>query len=338
MKRKGRLSLLKIGATLIAITLIAACLPVSAWSRGLKSLTDTTSCKTKYPIIIAHGMGFEPCATYPNSFPGIVEALEAKGATVYTPTVDALGSTREKAEQFKEEFLKIMAISGASKFNVMAHSHGCLYTRDAITNLGLAPYVVSHTSTAGVHRGTETAQLLVTIEEVAPELNDMLAGLLPFMGDQDKLAINIYQLTPDYMNDVFNPNTPNVEGIYYQSWSGQYRYYSLIKSTLDFIEMFKEMANSDDTSEMTMEESVILLYESLPSLATQIFYLGGGYNDGLVPVESAKWGTYLGTQSGPWWSVGVNHLDEVNMAPNGSAFDAVSYWVKVVQGLKSKGF
>ncbi len=324
----------------ICAVLIAIMMTGSAWAWGWvysEPDTDTSSCKTQYPIIIAHGMGFEPSTTYPNSFPGIVEALRANGAEVYTPTVESLGSTREKAEQFKEEFLKIKAISGAEKFNIMAHSHGCLYTRDAITNLGLAPYVVSHTSAAGVHHGTTIAQMLVTIEEIAPALTDMIAGFMPFTGDQDNLAINIVQLTPDYMINVFNPNTPNVDGIYYQSWSGQYRRYSLLQTTMDFMRLISSSASAS-TDEMTSEESIAALYEALPMLATEIFYLGGGYNDGLVPVESAKWGKYLGTQAGAWWSVGVNHLDEVNLAPNGSSFDAVSYWVKLVKDLKAKGY
>ena len=52
----------------------------------------------------------------------------------------------------------------------MAHSHGCLYTRDAISNLGLAPYVVSHTSAAGVHHGTEIAGMTVKLKETESKM------------------------------------------------------------------------------------------------------------------------------------------------------------------------
>ncbi|MDA8141641.1 MAG: hypothetical protein M0036_23605 [Desulfobacteraceae bacterium] len=296
-----------------------------------------TSCKTKYPIIMAHGMGFVPTATYPNSFPGIVEALRARGATVFTPTVEPLGPTREKAEEFKTEFLKIKAVSGAPKYNILCHSHGALYTRDAISNLGLGPYVASWTSAAGVNHGTVIAQMMTTLSEVAPGLADMIGGLLPVSGDPAKLAVNIEQLTPDYVINTFNPNTPNVKGIYYQSWCGQYRYYNLLKTSVDFTKMIIDELNGD-TGTLSPDEAIVALYKVLPDTATEIYYLGGGGNDGLVPVESAKWGTYLGTQTGPWWSAGVNHLDEVNLAPNGTSFDAVGYWVKLVQNLKAKGF
>lgn len=317
--------------------LISAMITGSVWALKADQI-DPTSCQTKYPIILAHGMGFEPSDTYPNSFPGIVEALQARGAEVYTPTVAALGATRYKAEQFKEEFLKIQAISGAEKFNIMAHSHGCLYTRDAITNLGLAPYVVSHTSAAGVHHGTEIAGMSVKLAEVAPALGDMIMGLLPFGGDPELAEINIEQLTPDYMINVFNPNTPDVEGIYYQSWIGKYRRYPIMKALVGMIQMIASANGDEEGGEMTAESAVAELYDSLPGLATEIYYLGGGENDGLVPVESAKWGNFLGVQTGPWWSPGVNHLDEVNLVPDGNSFDAVSYWVKLVEDLKARGY
>ena len=63
-------NLIKIG---ICAGLITIMVTGSAWAWGWFSFTsapDTTSCKTKYPIIMAHGMAFEPSATYPNSFPG----------------------------------------------------------------------------------------------------------------------------------------------------------------------------------------------------------------------------------------------------------------------------
>lgn len=297
-----------------------------------------TSCKTKYPIILAHGMGFIPNPTYPNSFPGIVEALQARGATVYCTVVEPLGSTREKAEQFKAEFLKIKAISGAAKFNIIGHSHGGIYTRDAITNLGLAPYVASLTTVDSPHRGSEIAQVMTDISKVAPWLANMLTGLLPMAGDPEKLAINTEQLSVTYMTRVFNPNCPNVKGVYYQSWSGCYRYYNVFKMLSEFISMLIQALLGISPQPSTPAEYVAALYDMLPTLATEIFLLGGGYNDGLVSVDSAKWGTYLGTQTGYWFTKGVNHLDVVNLTPHGATFDVIGYWVKLVQGLKAKGY
>jgi triacylglycerol lipase len=69
-----------------------------------------------------------------------------------------------------------------------------------------------------------------------------------------------------------------------------------------------------------------------------MFYLGSGYNDGMIPVSSAQWGTFRGTEYGSWWSYGVDHLDMVNMNPNGVNFDVVGGYVKLVKDLKAKGY
>ncbi len=313
----------------LCFVVILSSVPVSA--------ADTT-CQTKYPIILAHGMGFTPSSAYPNSFPGIVEALRARGATVYCTVVEPIGATREKAEQFKAELLKIMATDPSAKFNIIGHSHGGLYTRDAITNLGLSPYVASLTTVDSPHRGSTLAGVMSAISSILPWLADVLVGLIPSMDDPEKLTINTQQLSPGYMNNVFNPNTPNVGGVYYQSWSAQYNYINPFITTGNYLVLMAEaivLLGLDPTS---ASGSIAALYGALPYLAAEIYLLGGGYNDGLVSVNSAKWGTYLGTQKGYWYTQGVNHLDVVNISPLGATFDVIGYWVKVVKDLKAKGY
>ena len=79
-----------------------------------------------------------------------------------------------------------------------------------------------------------------------------------------------------------------------------------------------------------------LLKSFLPHTAAVIFFMGGGENDGLVPVSSAKWGNFLGTQAGPWYTSGISHIAEVDVDPV-SGWSAPNYWVKVVAGLQEKG-
>ncbi len=301
------------------------------------------SCKTKNPIIFAHGMGFTPSAAYPNSIPGIYEALKACGATVYTPSVDAIAGTRDKAEQFKSEFLKIQALYPAGqKFNIIGHSHGGLYTRDAITNLGLAPYVSSLTTVATPHRGSYIDQISMNMTKLMPSsisalMNKLEAALIGV--DPNKLSENNYNLSVEYMTKIFNPNTPNVSGIYYQSWNGAYRYYSIIGSLFGGLTMIADVLKSGGNLTMGPATPAIMktLYDAMYPLATMAYFLGGGEGDGLVQTSSAKWGTFLGTQKGPWYIKGVNHLDDVNLCPYGAPFDVVGYWKTVVKNLKAKG-
>ena len=306
-------------------------------------LAVDTSCKTKYPIIFAHGMAFTPSASYPNSIPGIYEALTACGATIYTPAVDAIAGTRDKATQFKAAFLKIQALYPAGqKFNIIGHSHGTLYTRDAITNLGLAPYVVSHTSVAGVHRGSYIDQIVLNMQNLIPgvaPLMSQLAGMLLGV-DPVKQDANLHDLSVDYMTKTFNPNTPNVPSIYYQSWNGAYRYYDIFTSLFGGLTMIGDVLKSGGNLSFGPATPAMIktLYDAMYPLATVTYYLGGGEGDGLVTTSSAKWGTFLGTQKGPWYIKGVNHLDDVNLCPYGAPFDVIGYWKTVVKGLKAKGY
>jgi triacylglycerol lipase len=331
MKEIGRF--FRIGI-ILAFTLMAAIVLASP------VLAADTSCQTKYPIILAHGMGFAPSAAFPHSFPGIVEALQAKGAAVYYPAVPAIAGTREKAEAFKVEFAKIQALyPTGTKFNVIGHSHGGLYTRDAITNLGIAASVASLTTVDSPHRGSYIDQLMLDIVKLFPMFKSLISGALPFTGDPAKLDQNNLDLSVDYMTKVFNPNTPNKSGIYYQSFTCAYRYYDLLKAYWDGINMIVKALQGESTTISTDPAALAkALYDVLPDLATECYLLGGGLGDGLVQVSSAKWGTYLGLQQGPWYSKGLNHLDAVNIQVYGQQWDAVSYWVKMVQNLKAKGY
>ncbi len=278
-------------------------------------------CATKYPIVLSHGMGASAEILGILDYWGSIDgALEDEGAEVYITSVNGMDSTRNKAEHFKEQFLEILAVSGAKKANIIGHSHGTIYTRDAISNLGLSSKVASHSSMAGPHRGSYIAVFILenVVSEVAEFfgvsmglVEDVVAGLIDFIyafvfGDTDPdTAQNGWDLHPDYMNNVFNPNTQDVDGIYYQSWAAKVKTFC-------------------------------------PSIVMQPTWMimkpVEGANDGLVSVTSAKWGNYRGEVSGAWWSTGVDHLTIIGMPLDLTpGFDAGEFYVDVVSGLKSRG-
>jgi triacylglycerol lipase len=306
---------------------------------GAPAFAADTSCKTKYPIIMVHGMGFISNSVYPNSFPGIGEALTARGATIYFTNVDSLQATRVKAEQFAAEFQKIQALYPAgTKFNIIAHSHGGVYTRDAISNLGLYPYVASLTTVDTPHRGANLAQLYADIKTYFPWLLSLMAGMTPFPGDQQYLDVNLLNLSTSYMQNTFNPNTPNKSGIYYQSWAGEFRVYNMFAMLGDFLNSLIQQLTGTYKSPKTPQEYVAAFHKAFPDTAAAQMLIGGGFNDGLVPEYSAKWGTYLGADFGYWWTYGIDHVDAVNINPNGVNFDVIGTYVNFVKKLKAKGY
>jgi len=291
---------------LLAFLLIILMLPALGFASG-----SAPKCDTKFPIVLAHGMGAQAkILNIVDYWWGIEGALEDEGADVYITSVNGMDSTANKAKAFRTQFLQILAISGKQKANIIGHSHGTVYTRYAVSNLGLGSKVASHTSLSGPHRGSSVAD---TVFNIVPNqgwnlVGDTLDIVYTFLfGDKNPNSLaNGLEMTRPYMRNVFNPNTPNVSGLYYQSYTSTIRY---------------------------MSNSLILGVPWLIALHYE------GPNDGLVSVTSAKWGNFRGVIEGAWWSGGVDHLNIVNqffgITPG---FDAPQFYIDLVSDLKSRGF
>lgn len=270
--------------------------------------TNNNDCKTKYPIVLAHGMGaqYEIAWGITQYWNDIPDELRDHGASVYVTSVNSMDSTISKATSWKRQVLEILATSRAAKINVIGHSHGSIYSRYAITNMGLAPYVASHTSIAGPHRGSAIAELVLKLIE-GNVGEDIFNGFFKFiMSDKNTDTVsNLKDLTRSYMINVFNPNVPNQAGIYYQSYA--YRILTIVGSGI-FLPTWP----------------ILKSYE--------------GDNDGLVSTTSAQWGRFRGVFSGAWWA-GVNHIACVDMLFGITpGFDAPAHFVTIVKDLKNMGF
>jgi triacylglycerol lipase len=273
------------------------------------SMASSTKAATKYPVVLSHGMGANADVMgITNYWGSIPSTLKSNGASVYITSVDPMQSKAIKGAQWKTQVLSILAVSGAAKINLIGHSDGGLYTRYAITNLGMAPYVASYTSMSSPHRGSPVADVIMGFA-ANTGLTSAIAGTLDyvysFLGitGQDS-ATNGKEETTTWMINTFNPNTPDVAGVYYQSYG------------------------ADCLS--------VIGGQVLSPLWAAMLVFGSGTNDGLVPVSSAKWGTYRGTLTG-WF--GVNHMSEVGLLEvELLGYDPPTQFVSIVADLKSKGY
>ncbi len=278
---------------------------------GFAAANKIDTCNTRYPVILAHGTGgAAEILGFIDYWWGIPDALENEGAEVYMTTVNGMDGTADKAEQFKEQFLQIQAISNASQFNIIAHSHGALYARYAISNLELSPYVKSLTSIAGPHQGMMLADMIV--KNFPGPVKSITGNTLNFVyayifGDTNPASFdNVYDVTTDHMQKIFNPNTLNAGTVYYQSWAAKVKY-GCPNIILDPI--WRLLAAKE------------------------------GPNDGLVSVESAKWGNFRGIESAAWWSPGCDHLNIIgHLFGVTPGFNAPDFYMDVVADLKKQGF
>jgi len=249
--------------------------------------------QTRYPIVLVHGLfGFDS-ALGVDYFYGIPDSLRQGGAKVYVAQVSAANSTEVRGEQLLAQVKTILAITGASKVNLVGHSHGGPTTRYVA---GVAPQLVaSVTSIGGVNKGSRVADILRGVapagsvsETVANAAAKALVGLinltsggsgLPQMPTAalDSLTTaglaNFNRRFPQALPSGCGSGAELVNGVRYYSWTGT-----------------KPLTNVLDAS------------DGLLSVMSLTF---GEANDGLVSACSSRLGKHLGDYR-------QNHLDEVN--------------------------
>lgn len=272
---------------------------------------SSTASATRYPVVLSHGMGAQAeILGFIDYWGGIPEAIEDDGGDVYITSVNAMDSTVNKAKAWRLQVLQILAVTGKSKINLIAHSHGCLYSRYAMSNLGMGSKVASHTSIAGPHRGSVIADMIMGVIPNSMEglVGSALGWVMGFvMGDVNgDVVTNGYDLIRSNMINVFNPNTPNVAGVYYQSWA--YRIKNILGSGF-----------------LGATWLAMLPFE--------------GDNDGLVSITSAKWGVFKGTIAGNWACSGVDHIAAIGLLSLPTlGYDAEDHFVSIVRDLKNRGY
>ena len=271
-----------------ALFIALSLLPAQTWATGYTG--------TKYPIVLVHGLfGFDNIGPV-EYFYGIPAALRADGAQVFVTQVSAANSTEVRGEQLLAQVKQILAVTGASKVNLIGHSHGAPTSRYVAS---VRPdLVASVTSVGGVNKGSKFADFLLGVAPPGTYSNAAIVSLtngasklISFLSGQPKLPQNAAMAaaslsTPGSLK--FNAAHPdgvptsacgegayNVNGVAYYSWSGA-------------------------------QQATNVLDASDPILVLTSLAFNGEPNDGLVGTCSSHLGQVIRD------NYAMNHLDEVN--------------------------
>lgn len=280
---------------MVAVGVLAGMLCGAARPADAFCIFNCTYTKTKYPIVLEHGLaGFNSLFGVYSYWFGIVDDLEDGGATVFTTTVSQFNSTAARGEQLIDQIETITAITGKPKVNIIGHSHGGL---DARYVAAVRPdLVASVTTVATPHKGAALADYLranvrngsLTESVVAFFANSLgtVLGLLTGQSNPQNAVAALDSLTTAGLA-TFNAQYPqgvpttacgqgaaSVAGIKYFSWSGT-----------------GVLTNALDVSDSALGVSSLVYPES---------------NDGLVGRCSSHLGTVIRD------NYFQNHLDEVN--------------------------
>lgn len=264
-------------------------------------------CQTKYPLLLVHGVFFRDFR-YFNYWGRVPNELTQNGANIFYGNQQSAASVVDCGKEIAERIKEIIKETGCEKVNIIAHSKGGLDSRYALTLPGIREHVASLTTINTPHRGCEFADFLLNKlgdgqkEAVASMYNSALKKV----GDPNPDFLKaVYDLTSTNCSK-FNEITPNVDGVYYQSFGSKLNVAKGGRFPLNMTHQFVKQFD--------------------------------GANDGLVGEESFPWGNHY-----EFISVdgkrGISHGDMIDLnRENFDGFDVREFYVQVVSKLREMGF
>ena len=263
-------------------------------------------CKTKYPIVMVHGVFFRDSRFF-NYWGRIPDALIKNGAAIFYGNQPSAASVADSAQVLTQRIQEICRQTGSEKVNLIAHSKGGLDCRYAIAFCGAAPYVASLTTVNTPHRGCKVADyLLGMIPQAAQQkVADTYNQTLRKFGERDAdFMAAVTDLTSQRCT-ALDRTMPLPEGIFCRSIGSSLSRASGGKFPLNFT--YHLVRHFD------------------------------GANDGLVGAESFQWGTDYTLLHAPGPS-GISHGDMIDLNRcNLPGFDIREFYVQQVSDLRQRG-
>lgn len=264
-------------------------------------------CHTRYPVLLVHGVFFRDFRFF-NYWGRIPCALKQNGAVLYYGSQQSAASVASCGQELAERIRAIVQETGCEKVNIIAHSKGGLDSRYAISACGAFPYVATLTTINTPHRGCIFADYL--LEKIPETVQKSVArkynAALKKFGDVDPDFLAAVQDLTASACGLRNEKLPDHPDVYYQSVGSQMN------------------RASSGRFPLNMAYPLVRHFD--------------GANDGLVSVESARWGknfTALQVSEGR----GISHGDMIDLnRENIPGFDMREFYVNLVAELKNKGY
>jgi triacylglycerol lipase len=257
-----------------------------------------------HPVLLCHGYGAIASLVKPSPLYDVAMFLRAHNVQAFAPNIVPYATIEIRAENWVRVINRLSEQLSFKKLNIIAHSMAGLDIRYALSKLDIAEQVASFTTVSTPHRGTSLAELSLKTPDA---IKDKMADLLDWMGNRiypgtksDSVG-SAEQLTRDYVTKKFNPNVPDVDNIPYYSFSS-----AVGKGTSHPIKVISRVQNN-------------------------YIYQLEGINDGMVSVESSKWGQHLKTSN-------ISHLEQMNLrVKDERTYLYKAFWMDVMRILQEKG-
>ncbi len=286
-----------------------------------------------YPIVLMHGMsGFGQLELGPamiTYFDGVVEDLTKSGEAVFVTIAPPYDTSEARAKALSKQIDDILKRTGKAKVNLVGHSQGGLDAR-VITSpqgLGYGDRIASVTTIATPHRGSKVADVVLgllknvpaaVIDSVTGQLLSLIQKTAFELQTDPHLRAQLIELSEQNMSAVFNPKYLDAPGVKYLSYAGR----TNLRTGIGVCDggIYENRPLDLDIAQAALAPLAIFLEEGQLKV-----------NDGLVTVQSAKWGTFQ-------QCVPADHLKEVGqLGPAASSFDHLQLFRDVVARVRKAG-
>jgi len=270
----------------------------------LNEFPEPEHIELKHPVLLCHGYGAIASLVKPSPLYDVAMFLRAHNIQAFAPNIVPYATIEIRAENWVRVIDRLFKQLSGQKLNIVAHSMAGLDIRYALSKMDVAGHVASFTTISTPHRGTSLAELsLKTPDAIKEKMADLLdwMGNRVYPGTKSDSVGSAEQLTREYVIQEFNPNVPNVESIPYYSFSS-----AVGKGTKHPIKVIGRYQNN-------------------------YIFQQEGLNDGMVSVESSKWGTHFKTAN-------ISHLEQMNLRVKDERMALFeTFWKEVVRTLQERG-
>jgi triacylglycerol lipase len=267
---------------------------------------------SRYPLVFLHGfMGWDEIFKL-DYFYQVRAYLQTSGYEVFTPAINPVNSIEVRARELSPILDHILQVTGAEKLNIIAHSMGGLDARYLI-NHGFGDRIASLTTIGTPHSGTPIPGLVFKVlgrgDNILYKAFEYLVAGFISKGQKRpsdlNIRANLWNLSPDFLNETFNPNNPDNPNIYYQSYAG--------------VSSITGWGTGDRM------DTILAPFQIAFGLSER--------NDGLVSEESAKWGRFRGV-------VSADHIDLIGQlfGTTSVRYQHLKFYKKIADELVDMGF
>jgi triacylglycerol lipase len=325
------------------------------WPCPLPPTPQPTTAKTKYPVVFVSGI--DGSTTF-DWHPKVIEALKRSGTEVFHVHVLPWATTAERADDLWLSLQNLRSKSGVTKFNLVAYAVGGLDVRYLASPNGLmrtraAEYERVHSAIASIttiatpHRGTRVAEAALSAVR-SGTTSDLLATFVGTLAEGTNTvppdANLIRTLSGLTLQATFalNETLTDAPNTYYQSWAGVSHVLGKTSTASESAIRAACVGEAGDLrfsrhkdSRDVMNE---LLWVSAPFSGTSLDAKGMAIqspSDGMVAVESAKWGNFRGCLPADHYDV-IGQIGHTTRDPQ-TGFDAPFFYQYVASDLAGRG-